>query len=295
MEFGWRRDLVSASDDEQPILIVSADDYGLTERVSEGILDAHEHGVVTSASVIAVAPAFESAAKRLRDVPTLGVGAHFTVVGEDPPLLSAREIPSLVDKRGNFWPTWRAFVPRAAARRIDPDDLRREFTAQLDAIKSAGLVVDHFDTHQNVHLWPSVSDVLLELGDANDVHAIRVMRSSARGPVGITVRQLSRRLEAQLRERKWAWTGAATGLDEAGSIGLGEMVEAVGRLAATGASSAELATHPGLPDDPDRARYRWNYKWDAEFNALCSETVRIAIDELGFRLGTFADLPRAGA
>ncbi len=295
MEFGWRRDLVSASDDEQPILIVSADDYGLTERVSEGILDAHEHGVVTSASVIAVAPAFELAAKRLRDVPTLGVGAHFTVVGEDPPLLSAREIPSLVDKRGNFWPTWRAFVPRAAARRIDPDDLRREFTAQLDAIKSAGLVVDHFDTHQNVHLWPSVSDVLLELGDANDVHAIRVMRSSARGPVGITVRQLSRRLEAQLRERKWAWTGAATGLDEAGSIGLGEMVEAVGRLAATGASSAELATHPGLPDDPDRARYRWNYKWDAEFNALCSETVRIAIDELGFRLGTFADLPRAGA
>lgn len=285
---------MSSSDDEQPILIVSADDYGLTERVSEGIIDAHEHGVVTSASIIAVAPAFESAAKRLHDVPSLGIGAHFTVVGEDPPLLSAREIPSLVDKAGNFWPTWRAFVPRAAAGRIDPDDLRREFTAQLDAIRSAGLVVDHFDTHQNVHLWPMVSDVLLDLGDANDVHAIRVMRSNGRGPIGITVRQLARRLEAQLRERHWAWTDAATGLDEAGSIGLGEMVEAVGRLASSGASSAELATHPGLPDDPERERYRWNYKWDAEFNALCSETVRIAIDELGFRLGTFADLPRAG-
>lgn len=285
---------MSSSDDEQPILIVSADDYGLTERVSEGIRDAHENGVVTSASVIAVAPAFESTVKRLHDVPDLGVGAHFTVVGEDPPLLSAREIPSLVDRNGNFWPTWRSFVPRAAAGRIDPDDLRREFTAQLDAIRSAGLVVDHFDTHQNVHLWPTVSDVLLDLGDENDVHAIRVMRSNARGPVGITVRRLAKRLEAQLSERHWAWTGAATGLDEAGSIGLGEMVEAVGRLASSGAASAELATHPGLPDDPARARYKWNYKWDAEFNALCSETVRIAINELGFRLGTFADLPRAG-
>ena len=285
---------MSRSDDEQPILVVSADDFGLTERVSEGILDAHEHGVVTSASVIAVAPAFESSAKRLRDVPTLGVGAHLTVVGEDPPLLSAREIPSLVDSRGRFWANWRSFVPRAAAGRIDPDDLRREFGAQLDAIRAAGLEVDHFDTHQNVHLWPSVSDVLLELGDANGVHAIRVMRSDARGPIGITVRRLARRLEGQLRQRHWAWTGAATGLDEAGSIGLGEMVEAVGRLAATGAASAELATHPGLPDDPERERYRWNYKWDAEFNALCSETIRIAIDELGFRLGTFADLPRAG-
>lgn len=294
MEHRTRPGLVSQSDDEQPILIVSADDFGLTERISEGILDAHEHGVVTSASVIAVAPAFESSAKRLRDVPSLGVGAHFTVVGEDPPLLSAREIPSLVDDRGHFWKNWRSFVPRAAAGRIDPDDLRREFTAQLEAIGSAGLVVDHFDTHQNVHLWPSVSDVLLELGDAHGVHAIRVMRSDARGPVGITVRRLARRLEAQLRERHWAWTGAATGLDEAGSIGLGEMVEALGRLAGTGESSAELATHPGLPDDPARARYRWNYNWDAEFNALCSETVRIAIDELGFRLGNFADLPRAG-
>ena len=285
---------MSLSEDEQPILIVSADDYGLTERVSEGILDAHEHGVVTSASVIAVAPAFESTVKRLHDVPSLGVGAHFTVVGEDPPLLSAREIPSLVDRSGNFYPTWRSFVPRAAAGRIDPDDLRREFTAQLDAIRSAGLTVDHFDTHQNVHLWPTVSDVLLDLGDENDVHAIRVMRSNARGPVGITVRRLAKRLEAQLSERHWAWTGAATGLDEAGSIGLGEMVEAVGRLASSGAASAELATHPGLPDDPARERYKWNYKWDAEFNALCSETVRIAINELGFRLGTFADLPRAG-
>ena len=285
---------MSSTEDEKPILIVSADDFGLTDRVSEGILEAHEHGVVTSASVIAVAPAFAKSAKLLRDVPTLGVGAHFTVVGEDPPLLSSREIPSLVDKRGSFWPTWRSFVPRAAAGRIDADDLRREFTAQLEAITAAGLVVDHFDTHQNVHLWPTVSDVLLDLGEANNVRAIRVMRSHASGPVGITVRRLSRRLEGQLKERHWAWTGAATGLDEAGSIGLGEMVDAIGRLAASGSSSAELATHPGLPHDPDLARYRWNYKWDAEFNALCSETVRIAIDELGFRLGTFADLPRWG-
>jgi predicted glycoside hydrolase/deacetylase ChbG (UPF0249 family) len=294
MEHRRRRGIVSSSDDDQPILIVSADDYGLTERVSEGILDAHEHGVVTSASVIAVAPAFETTVKLLHDVPALGIGAHFTAVGEDPPLLSAREIPSLVTKSGHFWPNWKAFVPRAAAGRIDPDDLRREFSAQLEAITSAGLVVDHFDTHQNIHLWPTVSDVLLELGDANNVFAIRVMRSNSRGPVGITVRRLAARLEEQLRARHWAWTGAATGLDEAGSIGLAEMVDAVGRLASTGASSAELATHPGLPDDPARSRYRWNYKWDAEFNALCSETVRIAIDELGFRLGTFADLPRWG-
>ncbi|MSW30042.1 MAG: ChbG/HpnK family deacetylase, partial [Actinobacteria bacterium] len=164
---------MNSSDDEAPILIVSADDFGLTARVSEGILEAHGQGVVTSTSVIAVAPAFRSSAKQLRAVSSLGVGAHFTAVGEDPPLLSAREVPSLVDKHGNFWPTWRAFLPRAAAHRIDPDDLRREFAAQLEAITAEGLVVDHFDTHQHIHLWPSVSRVLLDLGDSNGVHAMR--------------------------------------------------------------------------------------------------------------------------
>lgn len=285
---------MNSSDDEAPILIVSADDFGLTARVSEGILEAHGQGVVTSTSVIAVAPAFRSSAKQLRAVSSLGVGAHFTAVGEDPPLLSAREVPSLVDKHGNFWPTWRAFLPRAAAHRIDPDDLRREFAAQLEAITAEGLVVDHFDTHQHIHLWPSVSRVLLDLGDSNGVHAMRVTRSNARGPVGVVVRRLARQLEAELRKRHWAWTGAATGLDEAGSLGTAEMVQAIELLASSGAASAEIGSHPGLPDDPERDRYRWNYNWDLEFTALCSNTVRSSIEASGFRLGTFADLPRWG-
>ncbi|CAB4575285.1 unannotated protein [freshwater metagenome] len=285
---------MNSSDDEAPILIVSADDFGLTARVSEGILEAHGQGVVTSTSVIAVAPAFRSSAKQLRAVSSLGVGAHFTAVGEDPPLLSAREVPSLVDKHGNFWPTWRAFLPRAAAHRIDPDDLRREFAAQLEAITAEGLVVDHFDTHQHIHLWPSVSRVLLDLGDSNGVHAMRVTRSNARGPVGVVVRRLARQLEAELRKRHWAWTGAATGLDEAGSLGTAEMVQAIELLASSGAASAEIGSHPGLPDDPERDRYRWNYSWDLEFTALCSKAVRSSIEASGFRLGTFADLPRWG-
>ena len=110
---------MKSSNDEAPILIVSADDFGLTARVSQGIIEAHERGVVTSTSVIAVAPAFRSSAKQLRDVSSLGVGAHFTAVGEDPPLLSAREVPSLVDKRGNFWPTWKAFLPRKGLSSIE--------------------------------------------------------------------------------------------------------------------------------------------------------------------------------
>jgi hypothetical protein len=122
------------------------------------------------------------------------------------------------------------------------------------------------------------------------VRTVRVPRSAERGPVGVTVRRLADRLEARLRARGWRWPEASTGLDEAGRLELGAMVSALSRLAATGAGSAELATHPGGPDDPDRARYRWSYRWEDEYAALRSATVRAAVDELGFELGTFADL-----
>ena len=282
---------MSESDDEQPLLIVNADDFALTELVSRGILEAHQHGVVTSTSVLAVTPAFRRSIAMLRDVPSIGVGVHLTVVGEDPPLLSAREIPTLVDERGRLYHSWRSFLPRSAAGRIDPDDVRREFTAQFEAVAAEGFTIDHLDTHQNLHLWPLVREAILDLGDRFEVRRIRVTRSRRWGPIGVTVRTLANRLEARLAERGWVWPQASTGLDEAGAIGLGEMVRAVGRLAASDAPSAELATHPGLPEDRERDRYRWDYQWASEYNALCSETVRIAIDELGFRLGTFADLP----
>ena len=275
------------------LLIVNADDYGLTDKVSRAILRAHRDGIVTSTSVLTLSPAFESSVGWLRDVPRLGTGAHLAAVGEDPPLLSAAEIPTLVDKKGRLRLSWRQFLPRAAAGRIDPDDLRREFAAQIERIQAAGLTIDHFDTHQNLHLWPMVGDVVMDLGAVHDVKVIRVTRSAAHSPVGVTVRRLAHRLERRCRAQGWTFARASTGLDEAGHLDLPSMIKALHRLAATRAPSAELATHPGEPNDPARARYEWNYDWDAEFLALTSGTVRHAVKEYGFTLATFADLAAA--
>jgi len=272
------------------LLIVNADDYGLTDKVSRGILRAHRNGIVTSTSVLTLAPGFETSVRWLLDERRLGIGAHLAVVGEDPPLLSASEIPTLIDGKGRLRASWKQFLPRVAAGRVDPEDLRREFSAQIERILAAGLTIDHLDTHQNVHLWPMVRDVVIEVGEAYDIKVIRVTRSSAPTPVGLTVRTLAHRLERKLRRRGWRCAAASTGLDEAGGLDLPSMIKALHRLAATRAPSAELATHPGEPDDPARVRYRWNYQWDAEFAALTSGTVRHAVKEYGFRLGTFADL-----
>jgi predicted glycoside hydrolase/deacetylase ChbG (UPF0249 family) len=272
------------------LLIVNADDYGLTPAVSRAILRSHRDGIVTSTSVLALAPGFEPSVATLRDTGGIGVGAHLAAVGEDPPLLTAREVPSLVDGRGRLASSWRMFLPRMAAGRIDPDDLRREFTAQIDRITGAGLKPGHVDTHQHLHLWPAVGEVVLDVAEAAGITAMRIIRSAARSPVGVTVRRLGRRLEGRAAARGVRFPATASGLDEAGTLDRPRLERAIDRLAAAGAASAELATHPGEGGDPDLRRYDWGYVWAEELAGLTDPAVRRRVEAAGFRLGTYADL-----
>jgi len=118
-----------------PLLIVNADDFGLTPGLCRAILRARDEGIVTSTSAVANGKALGDNTGALRDS-GLGVGAHLALVGHQGPVLGAREVPTLVDPQGNLAPGWKEFLSRAARGRIDADDVRREFTAQLDVAMS---------------------------------------------------------------------------------------------------------------------------------------------------------------
>jgi predicted glycoside hydrolase/deacetylase ChbG (UPF0249 family) len=273
------------------LLIVNADDYGLTEQVSRGILRAHHDGIVTSTSCLALAPGFATSGKWLLDEPALGIGVHLATVGEDPPLLSKREVPSLVDRTGNLPSSWRVFLARATAGRIDPADLAREFRAQLEAVRSLGLEVTHLDTHQHLHLWPLVREVVLDLAVEAGIGAVRVPRSTTAFP-GAGVNYLAGELQKRATSRNLAFPGQAAGVDEAGRMHGDRLEQALARLSASGATACELSAHPGEGDDPDRHRYQWDYRWEDELAALTSPDAHAAVERHGFALGTYADLCR---
>jgi predicted glycoside hydrolase/deacetylase ChbG (UPF0249 family) len=275
--------------DERRTLIVNADDYGLTDGVSEGILQAHRAGIVTSTSVIALGSAFSRSVGRLADEPELGVGAHLALVGEDPPLLSASEIPTLVDRNGDLAISWRRLLPRVAGGRVDLADVEREMRAQLEVIESAGVRLDHLDTHQHLHLWPSIGDVVVRLAREREL-AVRVPRSAGRGPTGAGVRRLTARLEGSLSAADVRFPGASVGLDGAGRMTLEPIERAVDRLDLSGKGVAELSVHPGVADDPQRHRYRWGYEWSGELEALVSSRARAVIERSTFTLGTYASI-----
>jgi len=283
---------VSSATEPERLLIVNADDFGLTDGVCRAIVRAHRGGIVTSTSALAVGPAFARSAPMLDDVPDLGVGVHLAAVGEDPPLLSAREIPTLVDGRGRFPMSWRQFLPRMALRRIDLDDLEREFSAQGEAVRTAvgSSRVTHLDTHQHLHLWPRIDALVCRLARRWDVPGVRVTRSVGAGVKGRLVNLLGSRLDRRARAAGLAVPEMFAGFDEAGGVTATRLVGVIDQLAATGVSAAEIGVHPGEHGDADLARYEWGYRWGDELDALTAPHVRDAVDRAGFRLGSFAAL-----
>jgi len=68
--------MTAASSGTDRFLIVNADDLGLSAAVNEGVLAAHEGGVVTSASLMVRQGAAPAAAERAAAYPELAIGLH---------------------------------------------------------------------------------------------------------------------------------------------------------------------------------------------------------------------------
>jgi predicted glycoside hydrolase/deacetylase ChbG (UPF0249 family) len=272
------------------LLVVNADDMGLTPGVCRAVQRAHTDGVVTSTSVLAVGTAFEQAATAVRETGDLGLGAHLAIVGEDRPLLSAREVPTLVDRHGRFPLSYRTVVARGVAGRIDADDVAREFRAQLERVRGIGVPVTHLDTHQHTHLWPAVAAVVVDLAREAGIRCVRLPGSRRRGPLGAGVGLLAGRLRRRLDRAGLDTTGSYAGLDEAGDLDGERFAAVLQRLTDDGAATAEVNTHPGEAGDPDLARFAWGYRWADELAMLTAPSTRTLVEGLGWRLGTFADV-----
>jgi chitin disaccharide deacetylase len=164
-------------------LIVNADDLGLSEAVNAGIAEAHERGIVTSASLMVRQPAAEAAARGARRYPRLAIGLHIDL--------------GQWDYESGEW--------KLAYERCSPQDevaVETECRQQLDAFRELlGREPTHLDSHQHTHMEEPVAAVAerlaAELGVPLRGHRIRYeggfYGQSGRGvpwPQGITVEHL---------------------------------------------------------------------------------------------------------
>ncbi|MFT0802727.1 chitin disaccharide deacetylase [Bacillus swezeyi] len=139
-------------------LIINADDFGYSRGVNYGIIDAHQLGILTSATFMANMPGAGHAARLARESPELGVGVHLVLTCGRPLLQGHRTI---VDARGNF----RDLAFYKGAFTIDADEVYNEWRAQIEKFLAFGLEPDHLDSHHHINAYPEISDVFLTLAN----------------------------------------------------------------------------------------------------------------------------------
>jgi predicted glycoside hydrolase/deacetylase ChbG (UPF0249 family) len=159
-----------------PLLIVNADDFGLSRGINEAIADAHESGTLTSVSLMANQPASEQAVSLARRLPTLRVGIHLNLCAGRP-VLPAREVPSLVRANGDFHPPQQLF--RKLWRfQIAPGEVEKEFRAQVQWARERGIALTHADSHLHVHLYPAAVRPFVKALKREKIECIRAPRCS---------------------------------------------------------------------------------------------------------------------
>jgi len=124
---------VQPAADGPRFLIVNADDFGQSGGVNRGIIQAHEQGILTSASLMVRWPHAAEAAAYAHTHPSLGVGLHLDF-GE-------------WACRGGKWVRLYSVVVAE-----DPAAVEREVVSQMAAFRRLmHRDPTHIDSHQHVH------------------------------------------------------------------------------------------------------------------------------------------------
>jgi predicted glycoside hydrolase/deacetylase ChbG (UPF0249 family) len=129
------------------LLIVHADDVGMTHSVNAATIKALDTGLVNSASITVPCPWFPEIADYAKSHPDIDFGLHLTLTSERVyyrwgPVASIDKVPSLVDEHGYFRHDWPGDL------RIDPQDAEIELRAQIDRAYAMGVRPTHLDSHQ---------------------------------------------------------------------------------------------------------------------------------------------------
>jgi len=275
------------------LLIVNADDLGLHEDINRGIHIGHSEGIVTSTSLVACGEAFNHASTVIEDCPELDVGVHLTLV-EERPLCAPNEIPTLVGRDGRFLPTYRHVAARAVSGSISADDVIRELRAQIERVISIGRQPSHLDSHQHIHLLPSIWRVTKKLATDYGIRWIRIPRftalfsnrrslSDAGFRLGLNVLSAAASNSSAGRGRKIM----TAGLHHSGRLDEASLLRVISDLRP---GISEVISHPGIDTPALSMRYRWHYNWSAELAAVTSSPVMSLLASDGVRLTRFSEL-----
>lgn len=132
---------------EEKVLMVHADDVGMSHSVNVATIEAFKKGMVTSGSIMVPCPWFPEIAAYAREHPELDLGLHLTLTSEWKylrwrPVAPPEKVRGLIDEEGYMWRS-----ERQTAMKATPQEIETELRAQIDRALAFGIKPTHLDTH----------------------------------------------------------------------------------------------------------------------------------------------------
>ena len=269
-------------------LIVSGDDLGLHEAINRGVLEAHEEGIVTSASIVPCGRAFEHACRLVEKRRKLGLGIHLTLV-EERPLLGPDILKTLAPK--GFLPkSYRQLFFGLVKGRIDPEEIELELDAQIQRVMKAGLAISHLDSHQHTHFFPQVRKTLFRLAAHYEIPGLRAAGRVVPGRTkfSLLLAPLAKGVQRAARSRGIKTPDALWLLSPSGRITSRDLIAGIPKLPE---GVTELVVHPGVDQKALQGQYPgWGFKWQQELAAIKATDVRDTLARHNVRLTRYSEL-----
>lgn len=222
-------------------IIINADDLGYDMVVNERICHLLRENLVSSATIIANAPAVEDAVERTKGLSDCSFGVHLNLTEFQPLTKSSRRLEALsscLNEKGFFRGEERLGEIRYTSALGEA--IFMEWVLQVEKVLRLGIRVSHLDSHNHVHtlpmLFPVVKRVQRHLG-------IRKMRTTW------NIHREKGNVVSGLKKVAWHWAmrNIYRTRTTSGFTSLADLV-AVGTSRRLNHESIEVMVHPGHAD-----------------------------------------------
>lgn len=269
------------------LLIINADDYGVTEPISLGILKAVTAGSVSSVSCMTNTPAFENTVEKIRDL-DVDCGIHLNL-NSGKPLSEPIKIP-ILKSNGNFisnplsCPFFFFTAPLKWRQWVES-----EFKRQIERLLSKKIKITHLDSHYHIHVFPTLAPIVLKLADAYNIPFVRIpLEQDLWGNISSPSHGLISALAQRMARSSHLPRCNFYGLREAGHIDR-SILEKIFQSLAPGVS--ELMVHPGYRSPENLHYYAEEPKHlEKELAAVTNPDLSAALKKYEIKLVRFRDL-----
>lgn len=140
---------------DSKLVILHADDLGVSHSKNSASIDAIENGCVNSASIMVPCPWFPEMAAYATQHPDADLGLHLTLTSEWPvykwgPVTPKEKVPGLVNKKGFFYSIADSVIMKASAKEVEEEMRNQVKRAMLFGIKP---------THLDAHMYTALSSL----------------------------------------------------------------------------------------------------------------------------------------